>query len=487
MMKRLAFALLLLGGVFEVGHAQSAPAFVDVRSYGAVCDQVADDTVAIQAAVNAAGATATNQLASSVLVISGQCKISGPITIRNQGGHGHDSPFRIMCTGGGAGLFWNGAENGGPMLIVGDVTNQALDNGIDLSGCTLAQWLGTWPKPSSAIEIHNSGNVHIRDSWIGYVHNGIKCVNSCLVFTLENLFFSACFLDCIFTDSGVGWKIDRSTFNVCGQYCIDGNALHTSTISNNYFEGNVGSNWSDVGGSKGSVYLWGDGDRLIGNTFEDANTAAGVNFRSVTWAPSGSNHVSAFNWYGANATYPGGPAYAVAVLGATSVDFIGEMNLAPFPTAIDQESSAYATKFVGGQNCDPNRLFGGSNANAPMTIGACNGASRGWNGSSSLDNAGHLLAFTLLSSQHFPDVSGSCVGGVGPEIGNELAGQFTTSAACNGGTIIFNFRDAAPHGWNCATSPQLVQQYASNAPSTTTFVGNWPGANQSVNYQCVGY
>lgn len=78
--------------------------FVSVKDFGAVCDGVADDTAAVQAAVNYCASFGTYWPA---LIIPGRCKLTSSVNI-NRLVDNTKTEFRIIGQGSGAGFYGTG-------------------------------------------------------------------------------------------------------------------------------------------------------------------------------------------------------------------------------------------------------------------------------------------------------------------------------------------------------------------------------------------
>lgn len=102
--------------------------FYDVRSFGATCDGVADDTTAIQAAITAAGT------GGIVYIPAGTCNISTTLTVGDGSVAGQSTVNSISLIGNGIGaldgqgtvawgtrLVWTGAANGTMLEINGPI------------------------------------------------------------------------------------------------------------------------------------------------------------------------------------------------------------------------------------------------------------------------------------------------------------------------------------------------------------------------------
>jgi hypothetical protein len=98
---------------------------VSVKDFGAVCDGVADDTAAVQAAVNycIGAATSTEPTIPRTLIVPGKCVLSGPIYINREVNLSHGE-FRIIGEGKEAGFHTLSS------LTMFD-SNLSIFNGID--------------------------------------------------------------------------------------------------------------------------------------------------------------------------------------------------------------------------------------------------------------------------------------------------------------------------------------------------------------------
>lgn len=114
------------------GTGSTAGPQYNVVAYGAKCNGSADDTAAIQNAINAAGAAASPTYIADV-IIPGQCIVSATLT---------DPYSNLIITGSGSGelgegvqptsaLIWRGATNGTILEIAPTGIYPVVDSGVD--------------------------------------------------------------------------------------------------------------------------------------------------------------------------------------------------------------------------------------------------------------------------------------------------------------------------------------------------------------------
>jgi Pectate lyase superfamily protein len=352
------------------GGGVAFPGVVNVANYGAACDGVTDDTNAINTAVAAAGSNANGAMSMATLFIPGQCLVKSTITIRN-GPSGKVVPFVIKCSGGGAGLLWGGTDDTGPVLTLGDATNAHLDSGFLVENCFITG--AASHTPSIAVLFANNQNAEFRNGTIATTHIGIKCSAQCLFAKIDRTFFQ-CLGNCVQMSVNNASQLSQNNFFLCGGWCYYGPQEASTLLINNYFEGNVS-------GASGSIYIHGDGDKLISNTFEDQQTAAGSGFLSVNVANANGVLFEGNYYVGGCGGGTGCPNYfillgASGVGGNTAAEFHGEITGDGGNTGsgfvIDAESSLVSTWF-GGMNCAGAKLFGGTTAASMVKVSACGG------------------------------------------------------------------------------------------------------------------
>lgn len=134
---------------------------VDVREFGAIVDGVADDTAAIQAAINSIGDTTT--LRPVEVLVPGPCLISDSLLIDSKSCWLHGNGWGNASVKQGSYLQWNGAA-GIPMVKITRSYG---------AGVTDLRFIGkTSAKPSAAIQFFEDAvfvNIqsYVRNIWIG--------------------------------------------------------------------------------------------------------------------------------------------------------------------------------------------------------------------------------------------------------------------------------------------------------------------------------
>jgi hypothetical protein len=227
-------------------------------------------------------------------------------------------------------------------------------------------------KPSVAIYLAMTNGSSIIEGSIGrdngYVYAGVKCGNTCLLTKIDHLMFS-CQTVCIQLGIDNGSYIANNNFYVCGTWCYYGNQEAVTILINNYFEGNVV-------GSSGSVYIAGDGDRLIANTFEDQGTASGSGFLSVNFYQG--NLYFEGNYYVGGCATTGCPDYYISIGGGndTQAEFHGETlgsGAGGHSGYVINATNYQPSTWYGGFNCTASTIWGGAEAAAMQLNAACSG------------------------------------------------------------------------------------------------------------------
>jgi len=359
-MKCLKLALALLICLSAIA-AKAAPPIVNVVDYGAKCDGVTDDTAAIRNAITVAGMTARNGDPKKIVLIPGVCIVTDTITVRSPDGGGGFAT--IECTGGTAGLWWKGADNHGPLLVLGDITAQSEDYGFLINNCALGG-VNEKYRPSSAVRISMVQNAVIQNSIFFAVMKGIDSTRDCLFCTFVLNMFKSCDDDCIYMEVNNGTVTRSNNFYRCAKWCYHGDADAVTTHDSDYYEGNVR-------GALGSIYLReAHGARIINNTFEDG-AANNPNFRSLKIDASNATTVNDNYWVGGDS-----PDYWVELgtggSGRVNIEFRGNR---PYQGAsghfIKNEDSGGQKSCWGGQDCEPSWIWGGTYASQPLTIAPC--------------------------------------------------------------------------------------------------------------------
>lgn len=173
-----------------VAHFKGSP-WHDIRAYGAVGDNVADDTAAIQAAANALGASG-----GTIYVPSGTYKITGTITI----GAASAGAIRVVGEGGGT--------SAGPSVL-----NMTTLSTRALALLCAEAWLehlvvkGPGGSPTVSEGIYSTVNAHLLDVVVFGFYYGIR-------FNGAGSFYSTV-TDCRFQSNTIaGMKVDAGSNNL---------------------------------------------------------------------------------------------------------------------------------------------------------------------------------------------------------------------------------------------------------------------------------
>lgn len=256
----------------------AVPGQISIAGYGALCDGVADDTAAIQAAWNAGAALGLNVNLSGV---GKTCKISSltmpPVV---QAGEGVLPPVASMLIGDGPNSVTLLSTALGSACAITITTPYASfqPNG-EMGGFTLAQSV---PQNGKGICLNQVTKFGLRNVFIYGFGVGVSALDT----------INLSFRDSVLTANLVGvfgetagnshpnaWTIERNIFNGSAQYAIE--LIHPDQINilNNTFE----SNGTVLSMSPASIFIDGMpidgafGANIQGNYFEnDASEAIAI-------------------------------------------------------------------------------------------------------------------------------------------------------------------------------------------------------------------
>lgn len=187
----------------------------NVKDFGAVGDDVTDDTVAIQAAVDEICA------AGGILLFPpGSYKISASITFPN-------ASYRVVGSGPSA-------------TAISEILGSGQIPLFDFTGVngpsTFVEAMGFFgPAPGSyggtAISLAASNGLCIQDCWFAGVATGVGKSNTASFIRVMNCTFEYCFIGINF-DSAIECIVDNSTFYKCVNDYVISNACRTSVFTN---------------------------------------------------------------------------------------------------------------------------------------------------------------------------------------------------------------------------------------------------------------
>lgn len=244
----------------KVSYSMINGAPVNVVDFGAVCDGVTDDTVAVQAAVTYC---LTDPLRPRPLIIPGQCKLTAPIKIDQTGVSVITlklSDFRIIGLGKMAGFY---ADT--PIVMFSasaDHSTQSVSSNISFEGLV-------FEIPLRTINAFVLDGAYIQVKFQNCRFDRIKCQNTTGVNT-----FSYSFLACEMRNWDGNWfdlkytSANDITFSNCyanaGYNLVDLGIVQTFTFVDNTAETMQGRPITLNGGR---------GILIAGNYFEDNNKA----------------------------------------------------------------------------------------------------------------------------------------------------------------------------------------------------------------------
>lgn len=246
----------------KVSYSMIDGAPVNVVDFGAVCDGVADDTAAVQAAVNYC---LTEPTKPRPLIIPGQCKLTAPVNIDQTGVSVIAlklSDFRIIGLGKMAGFY---ADT--PIVMFSasaDHSVQSVTSGISFESLV-------FDIPLRTINAFVTDGAYIQVKFQNCRFNRIKFMNTVNINT-----FSYSFLACEMRNWDGNWfdlkyvSANDITFNNCyvngGYNLVDLGIVQTFTFVDNTVESCTGR---PITLSGGRAIL------ITGNYFEDNRKALG--------------------------------------------------------------------------------------------------------------------------------------------------------------------------------------------------------------------
>lgn len=226
-LKHLVFILSLLLATYS--HSQTSSIAVDVRTFGAVGDGVADDTKSIQAAIDAVGSGGTVEVPTGTYKVTDTLRIHGP----SDGA----SRVTLKCSGGrlATKFVWYGPDQG-TLIAIGDSTHKAP---VTVEGCGF-QGSDDSHKPISIYITYGNGHRVTDDYFGGSTFHGVLATSSFTQSIDHNRFYGP-WDSCIKFVSGasavIDTIIDANEFGACGMSYSHGWALEQLS------QGGGGSNW----------------------------------------------------------------------------------------------------------------------------------------------------------------------------------------------------------------------------------------------------
>lgn len=224
------FLIILILLLPIICHSQASSTAVDVRTFGAVGDGIADDTKAIQAAIDAVGnggtvevPTGTYKLTSTIRMVHGVTDDSSRVTLKCSGG-------RLATK-----FVWYGADQEN-LIQIADSTHWCP---VTVEGCGFVE-ANDSHKPVSIFIAYGNGH-RVTDNYFGpSTYHGVLATSSITQSINHNRFYGP-WDSCIKFISGasavIDTIIDANEFGFCGASYSHGWALEQVS------QGGGGSNW----------------------------------------------------------------------------------------------------------------------------------------------------------------------------------------------------------------------------------------------------
>lgn len=271
----------------EVSYAMIKGAPIDVRSYGAVCDGVTDDTAAVQAAINAAIANNTGVL------VNGTCKLTASLKID-----------RLVDTAIENSWFVVYSDNGGGFYV--DTAITILDTNLNYTTAPKTSQIFfqnlRFEVSSSTVDAYVISAGYLRTAFSGCSFHKIKFfagapagswsqsiyLDKCVARGWKGLFFNnatetydlkinQCLIEANNPSGGVG-AFNLGTSNMCSftdnviegihGYCIRYTGSNGLSVIGNYFEKDTGP---EIDGTPTDGTPFALGVSIIGNHFENTD------------------------------------------------------------------------------------------------------------------------------------------------------------------------------------------------------------------------